>query len=124
MLLPAAAPEPFAFGYAFKHRNSNGGSNGAYNGGDSACGAGKQRPRRESMKKTARIGVVLVFGLGGAVVATAKAPPPATPEAVTINAGDVKWGEAPATFPKGAQLAVLHGDPSKKEQFALRFKMP
>ena len=45
-------------------------------------------------------------------------------KAVTISAAKVKWGPAPAAFPPGAQLAVLHGDPSKKQMFALRLKMP
>ena len=48
----------------------------------------------------------------------------AAPKAVTINAADLTWGPAPPQFPKGGQLAVLHGDPSKPMQFALRFKMP
>ena len=33
--------------------------------------------------------------------------------AVTLNPGDIKWGEAPPDVPKGAQLGVLHGDPTK-----------
>jgi len=45
-------------------------------------------------------------------------------QSVTIAAEDVKWGPVPAAFPAGAQLAVLHGDPSKKTMFALRLKMP
>jgi hypothetical protein len=45
-------------------------------------------------------------------------------EAVTVNPGDIKWGDAPPDLPKGAQLAVLHGDPSKKAVFSLRLKMP
>ncbi len=45
-------------------------------------------------------------------------------EAVSLNASDLKWGEAPPDYPKGGQVAVLHGDPSKNGTFALRFKMP
>ena len=37
---------------------------------------------------------------------------------------DIKWGEAPPDLPKGAQIAVLHGDPSKAGQFTVRLKMP
>jgi hypothetical protein len=44
--------------------------------------------------------------------------------AVFVNPDEIKWGEAPPDLPKGAQVAVLHGDPSKKGTFALRFKMP
>ena len=48
----------------------------------------------------------------------------AKPQSVSISAADVKWGPAPAVLPKGAELAVLHGDPSKKAPFTLRLKMP
>jgi quercetin dioxygenase-like cupin family protein len=48
----------------------------------------------------------------------------AKPQSVSISAADVKWGPAPAVLPKGAELAVLHGDPGKKGSFAIRLKMP
>jgi quercetin dioxygenase-like cupin family protein len=39
--------------------------------------------------------------------------------------GDIKWGDAPPVFPKGAKMAVLYGDPSKAgELFIVRLKMP
>ncbi len=44
--------------------------------------------------------------------------------AETKDGGDLKWGPAPAVFPKGAQLAVLSGDPFKPGVFVLRLKMP
>jgi hypothetical protein len=48
----------------------------------------------------------------------------AKPEAVFINTDEIKWGDAPPDLPKGGQLAVLHGDPSMKGPFTIRFKMP
>jgi hypothetical protein len=45
-------------------------------------------------------------------------------EPIFINSTDIKWGDAPPDLPKGAQIAVLHGDPSKKGVFTLRLKMP
>ena len=48
----------------------------------------------------------------------------AAKKAVTISAADVQWGPAPDALPKGAQIAVMHGDPFKKNLFALRLKMP
>jgi shikimate kinase len=36
----------------------------------------------------------------------------------------LQWGPAPAVFPPGAQMAVVSGDPSKAEQFAVQLKMP
>ena len=36
----------------------------------------------------------------------------------------VKWGPAPQTLPKGAQLPVLSGDPSKAGLYVIRLKLP
>ena len=55
--------------------------------------------------------------------ATKKADAP-KPTATSINAGEIKWGATPPDVPKGAEMAVLHGDPSKKAPFTLRLKMP
>jgi quercetin dioxygenase-like cupin family protein len=41
-----------------------------------------------------------------------------------INSDDLKWGSAPAVFPKGAQMTVLSGDPGKAGLFTVRLKMP
>jgi mannose-6-phosphate isomerase-like protein (cupin superfamily) len=45
-------------------------------------------------------------------------------DTVIVNAKDLKWADAPPDIPKGAQIAVLHGDPFKAGQYALRLKMP
>src|SRR5881409_528340 len=44
--------------------------------------------------------------------------------ATMITPDQLKWGEAPPSLPKGAKLAVLHGDPGKEGTFVLRLKMP
>ena len=44
--------------------------------------------------------------------------------ATTITPDQLKWGDAPPSLPKGAKLAVLHGDPAKQETFVLRLKVP
>lgn len=36
----------------------------------------------------------------------------------------IAWGPAPGSLPKGAQAAVLEGDPAKAGAFTLRIKMP
>ncbi len=41
-----------------------------------------------------------------------------------VNTPDVKWGPAPPIFAKGAQMAVLSGDPSKAGVFVIRLKVP
>jgi quercetin dioxygenase-like cupin family protein len=46
------------------------------------------------------------------------------PDAISINPAEIKWSDVPPELPKGAQMAVLHGDPSKKAVFTLRLKMP
>ena len=45
-------------------------------------------------------------------------------EAVLLNANELKWGPAPPDLPKGAQLVVLHGDPTKPGPFTMRLKAP
>jgi mannose-6-phosphate isomerase-like protein (cupin superfamily) len=70
--------------------------------------------------------LALVLMAQGARAADAKKKPSgaAKPMAMSVNPGDIKWGDAPAAFPKGGQLAVLEGDPGKKGPFTLRLKMP
>ena len=41
-----------------------------------------------------------------------------------VNAKDLKWGPAPNVFPKGAQIAVVSGDPFKDGPYVLRLKIP
>jgi quercetin dioxygenase-like cupin family protein len=41
-----------------------------------------------------------------------------------VNSQDLQWGPAPPIFAKGAQIAVLSGDPSKPGQFVIRLKVP
>ena len=45
-------------------------------------------------------------------------------QAVMISAKDIKWGDAPPDLPKGAQIAVLFGDPSKPALYTVRLKAP
>lgn len=44
--------------------------------------------------------------------------------ATMITPEQLKWGDAPPSLPKGAKLAVLHGDPGKEGTFVMRLKMP
>lgn len=60
--------------------------------------------------------VVPVGGFAGA-------PAPAS-EAKVVMAKELKWGDAPPELPKGAKLAVVHGDPGKEGPFVLRIRMP
>jgi quercetin dioxygenase-like cupin family protein len=37
---------------------------------------------------------------------------------------DIQWGPAPPIFPKGAEMAVLQGDPSTANEFTVRLRFP
>lgn len=45
-------------------------------------------------------------------------------EHVSLSADQLKWGPVPPAFPKGAQIAVLSGDPSKEGLYVIRLKAP
>src|SRR5262249_333069 len=45
-------------------------------------------------------------------------------EHVALSADQLSWGPAPPALPKGAQIAVLTGDPSKEGLYVVRLKVP
>lgn len=47
----------------------------------------------------------------------------ATPKAQAKTA-TLHWGPAPPVFPKGAQMAVVSGDPGKAGEFVIQLSMP
>src|SRR5271157_3688696 len=51
-------------------------------------------------------------------------PATAAEEHVAVSPDNLKWAAAPPAYPKGAQIAVLSGDPSKDGLYVLRLKMP
>lgn len=65
-------------------------------------------------------GVALAFVL---LLATAAAPAQEQPLTRTAKDPSLKWSPCPAFMPKGCQIAVLHGDPSKDNADIL-FKVP
>jgi quercetin dioxygenase-like cupin family protein len=48
----------------------------------------------------------------------------AADEHVVAQADTMKWGPAPPALPKGAQMAVIAGDPGKEVPYVLRVKVP
>jgi quercetin dioxygenase-like cupin family protein len=48
----------------------------------------------------------------------------AKPAHVQVAPAEVKWGPAPPALPKGAQSAVIHGDPTKPGPYVMRVKFP
>jgi len=61
-----------------------------------------------------------VLGCAGAL---AQAPALAA-DAMMMNPNEIKWGDPPPQLPKGAKIAVLHGDPGKEGPFTIRLKTP
>jgi anti-sigma factor ChrR (cupin superfamily) len=57
----------------------------------------------------------------GALIALAL---PALADGSVVTADGIKWGAAPPVLPKGAQFAVVAGDPSKDGPYVVRLKMP
>lgn len=51
---------------------------------------------------------------------------PAAPASkhVMYDAAQLQWGDAPPALPKGAQLAVLSGDPGSAGPYVIRLKAP
>ncbi len=43
---------------------------------------------------------------------------------IAIGPWEIKWGPPPPSLPKGAQLAVISGDPGKAGPFVIRLKLP
>jgi quercetin dioxygenase-like cupin family protein len=73
---------------------------------------------------TTLIAFVLLAAAPAFAAEATKKTAAAKPEARSVNAGEIKWGDAPPDLPSGAQVAVLHGDPSKRAAYTLRIKMP
>ena len=49
---------------------------------------------------------------------------PAQAAPVMYDAAQLQWGDAPPALEKGAQVAVLSGDPGKPGPFTIRIKVP
>ncbi len=67
----------------------------------------------------AGVAVALLLMVGAAVAQQAKAP-----SQIVVTAAELKWGEPPSVFEKGASFTVVSGDPGKAGIFVVRLKMP
>jgi hypothetical protein len=65
---------------------------------------------------------MLIGGLVFLILNPVSAPAQSMNAAVNIEG--IKWGDAPPVLPKGAQIAVISGDPSKEGLYVIRLKMP
>ena len=77
------------------------------------------------MKLLGRSLIVLAAIALVAVIAHAADESAAPPIHIVTSGKDVKWGPPPPMVPKGAEAAILDGDPFKAgAPFTLRLKMP
>lgn len=67
---------------------------------------------------------MLLSVLATAVVAFLATTATAQDEHKVVGVQEIKYAPAPASLPKGAEIAVLHGDPAKEGLFAFRLKLP
>jgi len=59
-----------------------------------------------------------------AVILLAVAGTTQTAQHVMVSSNDLKWGDPPPVFEKGASFTVVSGDPGKTGIFVVRLKMP
>ena len=63
------------------------------------------------------------LSLGFALMALAPLSATAQDQANIMQPNGIKWAAAPPALPKGAQIAVLSGDPGKEGPFVIRLKL-
>jgi hypothetical protein len=66
----------------------------------------------------------LGLNAGLAIITVLATPAMAADQHVMVQPDNLKWTAAPPVLPKGAQIAVLCGDPDKAEPFVFRLKFP
>jgi len=85
-------------------------------------------PRKERPVKTIALPALpalLILVPGLALAQSAATPAPAAPvEHAMLHAAQTPWGDAPPALPRGAQAAVVYGDPGQAGAFVLRLKAP
>ena len=67
---------------------------------------------------------ILVFSALSLCLAAAVGAQSSAPAHIVVAAPEIKWGPAPPVFEKGAEMAVLSGDPGKAGPFVVRLKAP
>lgn len=66
--------------------------------------------------KAKMLGVVLLLAAGTTALAEDMKMP--------VNTSQLKWGPAPDALPKGAQIAVLSGNPTADNPYVVRVRLP
>ena len=73
------------------------------------------------MKSVRLLAITMVLLYAMVALAQDKTPPSSN---VMVEGAKVTWGPAPPIFNKGAQMAVLSGNPGAAGPFVVRLKMP
>jgi quercetin dioxygenase-like cupin family protein len=76
------------------------------------------------VRSLAVIRAVAVSLTAGALFATTMPAQSVETHHTVVPADAIKWGPAPPSLPRGAQAAVLMGNPSKEGPFVIRLKFP
>lgn len=71
------------------------------------------------MRKLFNVALSLV-----ALVVLGQAQEPKMSSHIALTADELKWGPGPPSLSKGAQIAVVAGDPGKEGPFVIRLKFP
>ena len=71
-----------------------------------------------------KIAQLFVLGATALAASLSVLPAQAAGEHILLSPDNIQWGPAPDVLPKGAEAAVLYGDPANEGQFALRIKLP
>jgi quercetin dioxygenase-like cupin family protein len=77
--------------------------------------------RRLAMKRALPFLISSLIAVAGAA---SIAPAQTTDAHKIVSPQQIKWGPAPAAYPPGAQVAVLHGNPGNDGPFVTRLKFP
>jgi quercetin dioxygenase-like cupin family protein len=84
--------------------------------------------RRGGIATTAAVSALVAAGLV-TQTGTRRASQPGhdagrSPDHVMLTEDDLQWKEGPPSLPRGAQVAMMEGDPSKAGPFTMRVKFP
>jgi hypothetical protein len=77
-------------------------------------------PHRRRSEVCAQLPILAVLALVGSSPASVAQ----NHKGQAVTPDKIQWGPAPSVLPKGAEMAVLAGDPSKRGAFIARLKMP
>jgi quercetin dioxygenase-like cupin family protein len=70
------------------------------------------------------LSVAVLAALATAALSAFSADPREAEDIHLLASAGMKWQHGPSSLPKGAEVAVLEGDPAKEGPFVFRLKLP